>query len=302
MQQLRDKNKPYRQGLELARQGDLEEAVRMLTESRALATNVDEKAVIDFTIAGASFDLKRSTGIENFIALAKNESYKERTRALAMVRGYLLYAKYNDPDVLMQLATAFGIPWTIPEVVINDYMKMVLDLHPFAFARIKVIDFELNSISDSLVAEQLYRVHKDSILADISELKKSSGEGTELTSTMLAHAGLLDRLALQYEAVPISEVEAAYQQLIDFGNARGFVVNKQYSLLYYANFLAGASEYEKATAMVELLLKEGANPALTEALPRFDRWSEMPHLETLMSTTTNTDVAAFIETIGARLN
>ncbi len=300
IQKLKDANASYRTGIELSRQGKMQEAISSFEEAKALSTSNHEKSTIDFNIALTKFDLTRTDGIDAFVALSKNETYPDRTRALAMTRAFLLYSKYSDVKLLQKLASNYDIPWTIPEEVTYQYMKKINDLYPFPIARIRMIDYELNQITDGPVAKQLYEANLNSITAGIENLKESSGEQTELTSSMLAHARLLDRLALQYGVVTFSEVETAYQTLIDYDNARDLTTNKQYALLYYANFLSGAGDFKKAVSMLDLILGN-IDPALAEALPRLDAGVRLPHLVFILENTDKTEISNFIKSIGSKL-
>jgi hypothetical protein len=300
-QLLKDSNADFRNGSELGRQKNYPEALDSFEKALLITTNTRERSIIDFAIADTKFNIVRNDGIEHFSAVANNASYPERTRALAMLRAFLLYFKYEDQNLLRQLSLNFGIPWTIPEQVTYEYMKKVTDLYPFALARIWMIEYELNQVAEGPVAKQLYGVYKQRIIEDIDYLKLSQGERMELTSSMGAHARLLSRLVLEYDAAPVADVEAAFQSLIDYGNANGLTTNKQYTLLYYANFLAGISEFEKAESMIELILKEGLDPAVREGLTRIDAQVRLPSLLLLPANSSNSEVANFISTIGSSL-
>lgn len=301
VQLLKESNPDFKSATELGNQKKFSDALTSFEKARLLATDNQELSIIDFAIADTKFNIVRNDGIESFNAVAKNPAYPERTRALAMIRAFLLYFKYEDQAMLGQLANAHDIPWTIPEEVTYQYMRKVSDLYPFALARIWMLDYELNQIVEAPVAKQMYGVNRDSILQNIDDLKKWSGERMELTSTMSAHARLLSRLSVQYDAIPVTDVQAAFESLIDYGNTHGLTTNKQYTLLYYANFLSGAGEFDKAVLMIEMILKEGLDPAVAEALPRFDSQVRLPYFKPLVLNTKNEAVIAFVETIGSDL-
>ena len=167
---------------------------------------------------------------------------------------------------------------------------------------LKMLDFELNTVTDTLVAQQLFRQQEPLILERLDQQKAYIGESTELTSGMLAYANLLSRLFLEFSAVAPEKAQTAYEDLIDYDNARNITVNKQYALLSYANFLAGDSQIEKATSVIKILLDETLTPALAESLPLTDAQVVYPYMfDVLSKETTDETVRAFIATIGSKI-
>ncbi len=299
---LKDSNVSFKNGTELVRKGEFEAALSLLNEAREQSQNSVERSVIDFVIGDTTFEINRSEGLRLLSAVAKNPEYSERTRALAMLRAFLMYFKFSDEVLLRQLSVEHDIPWTIPEEVSYQYMKKLDALYPFAFARIWMIEYELNTIRDGPVAKQLYESSKQAIESNIEDLENWSGEVVELTSTMGAHARLLSRLSLEYDAVSTEEVSRAFETLIDFDDARDLTVNKQYTLIYYADFLSGIGDFDKASKMLRLVLDEGLHPALAESLPRFDRSVKLPRLEVLRENSADQIVIDFISSIGTGLD
>lgn len=302
LQVLRDSNLPFKEGIERVRRGEYQAAIESLNQARQLAQSPTDRSMIDFVIGDTTFELNRTEGIRLLSVTAKTTEYSERTRALAMLRAFLMYFKYSDEDLLRQLAVEHEILWTIPEEVSYQYMKKLDALYPFAFARIWMIGYELNTIKEGIVAKQLYEQSRSGIESNIEDLKKWSGEVVELTSTMSANARLLSRLALEYDAVSSEDVSTAFETLIDYDDARDLIVNKQYALVHYADFLSGAGEFEKAAQMIRMVTDEGPRPALIEGLPKFDRSVLLPNLELLLKNSTDQVVIDFITSIGSDTN
>lgn len=300
--QLQQNNKPYAEAMRQIKAGDLDSALANLKKSKELVSTPRDNANIDFAIADVLLNLNRSEGIDAYSALALNTSYTERTRALAILRAYLMYKKFNQVSMLQQIAQNHSINWTIPEQVTYEIMKQANDLHSFPYAQVKMLDFELNTVTDTLVAQQLFRQQEPLILERLDQQKAYIGESTELTSGMLAYANLLSRLFLEFSAVAPEKAQTAYEDLIDYDNARNITVNKQYALLSYANFLAGDSQIEKATSVIKILLDETLTPALAESLPLTDAQVVYPYMfDVLSKETTDETVRAFIATIGSKI-
>lgn len=298
---LKQGNELYREGLDLSKAGKSQEAIAKLTESKSLATTESERSNIDFSISLIQAELDRSAGVDKFYDLSQNDSYPERTRALAMLRTYLNYSKYQDESVLRKIAENYKIAWTNKDEVIYKFMQMTYELHPFAFAKIKMIDYELNSITEKAVAAELYNTSRPDILKGIDEHMRYSGEFTELTSSMLAHSRVLARLYLDFDKmIPVNIVKAAYQENIDYSNTHDHTINKQYALIDYANFLSGIGEFDNATSMLQLILNEGLHRALKEALPTMVIESQYPHLPALANVSTVPAVTALINSIGTK--
>ncbi len=300
---LQDKNEPYAQALSQIKAGNYADALVSLESGKALATTPEEHANIDFAIADVKLNLNRSEGIDAYSALALDTAYPERTRALSLLRAFLMYKKFNDVAMLQQIAENHSIKWTIPEQVTYEVMRQIADLHAFPYAQVKMLEFELLSVSDNLVAQQLFNQQNPLILASIESQKPYSGERTELTSAMLGYANLLSQLYFNFSAVSSTTVSAAYEDLIEYDIAQNIQVNKQYTMLAYANFLAGNGQFDKADRLINLLLEESLTPALQESLPKTDIQVAYPYLySALLPGTLDEKVKSFISSIGNKLN
>lgn len=262
-------NPLFAKGVGAVIEGNYQVALDSFEESKKNAVSEREKGIIDFNIADARFNLDRPSGIDDFIALSKNENYEKRTRAMAMLRAYLMYSKYNDPNILLKLALAYDIPWEDRRLVVNSYMEKIYDIYPLAYPVIVKIQYEVRSASTTKEqALAAYTPFAQTISSDIEDMKKNTGEGTGLTSTMLAKANLLSSLYLRFGAVTKEEVEKAYEDLINYDQSKNLKVNMQFALLAYSNFASGAKDYAKADSIINILASSPLEASVIEALSK----------------------------------
>ncbi|MDB5259780.1 MAG: hypothetical protein JWN37_11 [Candidatus Nomurabacteria bacterium] len=294
-------NKDFSIGVQKATNGDFAGALESFKKSKEVAKTDSQLAIIDFNIADSSFNIDRSVGINNFIQLSKNPTYPARTRGLAMIRAYLMYAKFHDQNLLKQIATENNIIWTTEKEVIYTYMNQIYNLYPFAFPAIYIVQGKLDSINDKSEAINTYNQYSAAIIKNISEMKLNSGEGTETTSSMLNHVILQSRLNIEFNALPIDQVEKSYEDLINYDQQTNNRSNKQYTLTAYANFESGIKNFSKAENVIKLLLAEDLHPALKESLPTMDIKTRYPYLLELRKNTTDKKIIDFIDYIGSKL-
>jgi hypothetical protein len=299
---LQTSNPSFEQGVQAIISGDSKQAVALFEKSKEKATSDSEKAVIDFNIASAKFNLDRASGVDDFIAVSKNELYPKRTRALAMIRAYLMYAKYNDQAVLLKLANGYGIQWTGTSDVINSYMKRVYKLYPFAYPAIIIVEHNIASLKDKNKDQVLakYTPFAQVITNDITIMKGNSGESTELTSTMLANARLLGILNIRFGAISKTEVEKAYEDLINYDQTKNLKVNMQFALLSYSVFESAAKDYAKADQVIGILASSPLESSVKEFLSKTST-STYPYLFGLSSKTSSQSVRDLVATIGTAI-
>ena len=299
--EIQSSNSSFAEGAEAAMRGDYEAALALFEKSKKESATEREKGIIDFNIADTRFKIDRISGIEDFITLSKNENYERRTRALAMVRAYLMYLKYNDQTILIKLANEYGIPWTTGGEVINTYMKQVYELYPFAYPAISMLRHDLFSVKTKEEALALYSPFAPQINEDIEKMKQNIGEATEVTSTMLLRAKLFSSLHLRFNAVSKEEVEKSFEDLINYSQTKNLRVNIQYALLTYADFEGGAKDYQKAVQVLNILLSGPLDSAVTEALSK-TATSTYPYLLSVSENTESKDIKEFIAGIGSAAN
>lgn len=299
LSELQVNNKLFAEGVQASINGDYAGALVLLEKSKVGVEKVREKQIIDFNISDTKFNINRSSGAESFIELSKNESYSKRTRALAMVRVYLMYRKFNDPTILAAVVKGYAINAKTQKEQVYLFMKQIYAMYPFAYPAVLIANYELDSAKNANEANVIYSKYASDIYRSITEMKASSGELTETTSSMLARSNLLARLHLEFKAVPREEVEKSYEELVNYNQEKNVKVNKQYTLLYYANFESGIKDYVKAESVMNILLGETLETALKEALPTTNIDQQYPHLKQLAKNTQNQNIKTFIASIGS---
>lgn len=301
---FQNKSQTFLQGEQYYNAGKYEQAIAMFEKSRESASTWGENAIIDFSIAGPAFMLDKKDGIQKLIDISKNQSYDNETRALAMIRAFLLYSKYFDSDILAQLMAAYNIPAGTRREITKTYMEKVYATYPFAYPAIYIVGYKLSTIKNKDEATALYNQYLPVIDNDIHDMKLRTSRAAELTSTMLAKAKLLSRLYLEFGAFTKTDVEKAFQDLITYDQERGgdYNANKEYALIEYANFMSGAKDYGKAEKILQILFSEPLNPALKEALPKLDLNYSYVYFPDLQKNTQNEDVKKFLNFIGSDIS
>jgi hypothetical protein len=163
-----------------------------------------------------------------------------------------------------------NIPWTSSEEVALEYTKRAYEIYPLPGFWIKILATEIKNMQDSATILETFNKYKKDIDAGISFMQWNPGELTEATSSMLSRANLMAKLHIEHTLFVRSEIEKLYKDLIQFDQERWVTVNKQYTLLYYANFLAAATDDASAQKVIDILIHDGLEGALTEALPKYN--------------------------------
>lgn len=143
-------------------------------------------------------------------------------------------------------------------------MKKAYEIYPLPGSALLLMQSELNSINNRNDALAVYKKYKINIDRGISEMQKTQGELTEATSAMLYRAQKVGNLYRDYAISSREEVESLYKDLIQFDQDRKLTINKQYALVYYANFLADIGDNTAAESILSILLADRLEAALVE--------------------------------------
>ena len=114
---------------------------------------------------------------------------------------------------------------------------------------------------------------------------------------MLSYANVLGTLHIRFGIGERNDVETQYKELIQFDQEKNFTTNKQYTFLYYADFLASLEDYTGSLDVLRILTTEPLDRSLIEALPKskeFTSLSKIPH-----ENIDNLAIAQIIEGIGS---
>ena len=161
-----------------------------------------------------------------------------------------------------------GIVWTSVDQVKRDYMQQSYNLYPMAGPAIYLMRDELSKVDNRWDALNIYNRYKPQIDLSIDEMRQYSGESAELTSAMLWMNKILARLYIDYAFSTRTDVEKGYKALIQFDQEKWFTINKQYTLVYYADFLAEINDIDGAQKVIQILLEDGLDRSLIESLPK----------------------------------
>ncbi len=265
---LQNTNPLFWQAIGLSENKDYTWALNLLGKAKNMATSHNERAIVDFNIASSRFALNRLDGVRSYTDLAKNPAYEARVRALSLQRIYLMYRKYWDVEVLRTAIEAMGIVWISEDQATLEYMKKAYALYPLPGSTLFLMQQELGSVRSKSAAEAIYQKYKLVIDAGILEMQQHAWELTEATSAMLLRAKILGELHREYAMGSRRDIEQLYKNLIQFDQEKWLTVNKQYTLVYYANFLADINDVVAAQNTIKILLEEGLDPALNEWLPK----------------------------------
>lgn len=265
---LQSTNPLFSQAVDLSKNQDYTWALALLEKAKNVAKSNNERAIIDFNIASNTFALNRMDGARSYTDLAKNPAYEARVRALSMQRIYLMYRKYWDADILRAATEAMGIVWISEDQSTREYMKKAYELYPLPGSTLFLMQQELGDVSSKSDAEAIYQKYKLVIDTGILAMQKSAWELTEATSAMLLRARIFGDLHKDYAIISRGDIEQLYKTLIQFDQEKWLIVNKQYTLVYYANFLADINDVVAAQNIITILLQSDLNPALKEWLPK----------------------------------
>lgn len=117
-------------------------------------------------------------------------------------------------------------------------MKKSYEIYPLPGSALFLMQTEINDVDNRDDALLVYKKYQIKIDRGILEMKNTQGELTEATSAMLSRAQRIGNLYRDYAISSREEVESLYKDLIQFDQDKKLTTNKQYSLVYYANFLA----------------------------------------------------------------
>lgn len=295
--EIQDKNKEFQNGNNALINGDSTWAIEHFEKSKDWLTSASGLAIIDFNIASARFEQDRNNGVASYSDLANNELYPRRTRALALHRAYLMYRRYNDESLLRTLAEKNNIVWTNTEEVKYKYMLKSYWLYPLPGSSIFLMKVELSNVTSKEDAELVVSRYKESIEAGISAMKERSWELVEATSAMLGYNNVLGSLFVKYALGSREILEKNYKELIQFDQERNFTTNKQYTFLYYWDFLAQIGDYRSAVSILQLLASESLDRSLIEALPKSKEFTSLSKIPSDLIN--NPDISKIINEIGS---
>ncbi len=269
LQELKASNPQFQDAVKMSENKEYSGAIDLLKKTKEAVTSSGEKAIIDFNISSNNFALDRLAGVKSFLELAKNEQNPVRTRALAMQRIFLMYKKYNDESVLRAIAQEMWIEWTTPEAVELAYVKAGYALFPFPSFAVYLMYEDVKKAKDKDEALKIYQKYKSEIDPGIKLQQSFPGEQAEVTSTMLSMVNMQARLHTEYDkSVSREEVEASYRALVEYDQKKWLTTNKQWTLLYYGEFLAKIGDVENAEKTLLILITDWLESSLLEALPK----------------------------------
>ncbi|MBC7498350.1 hypothetical protein H7170_01780 [Candidatus Gracilibacteria bacterium] len=291
---IQDANPLFAEAIKLSRNQDFTGSLDILNKIKQTSTSIDEKSIVDFNISINKFFLDRIEGTLSYIDLSKETSYPPRIRALALQRIYLMYRKYNDTTILRKAVDSLGIVWISEDQAKLEYMKKAYEIYPLPGSALLLMQSELNSINNRNDALAVYKKYKINIDRGISEMQKTQGELTEATSAMLYRAQKVGNLYRDYAISSREEVESLYKDLIQFDQDRKLTINKQYALVYYANFLADIGDNTAAESILSILLADRLEAALVEGLPKTKDLTALRSMNPI----TDKSIQVFIDFLG----
>lgn len=143
-------------------------------------------------------------------------------------------------------------------------MNRAYDIYPLPGSALFLMQIAINDVNNRDDALIVYKKYKINIDRGISEMQKTQGELTEATSAMLSRAQRIGNLYRDYAISSREEVESLYKDLIQFDQDKKLTTNKQYALVYYANFLADIGDNAAAESILSILLADRLEAALVE--------------------------------------
>jgi hypothetical protein len=279
---LRTTNPVFQEALTRSENKDYTGAIELLKEVRSGSTSPREQAIADFSISSATFALDRIAGAREYINLAKNTEYPVRTRALAMQRVYLMYKKYNDPQILRAIIEDIGIQWTTPEESTLAYIRQWYALYPLPSFAVYLMFDDVKKHPTKSEVSAIYESYKKEIDEGLFFMQWNEWESAEIVGTMLAMASMQAKIYNEYALLSRAEVEKSFKDLIQFDQDKWLMTNKQWSLLYYADFLARAGDEAAAQSVLRILLDSGLEWSLVEALPKSKSFIGIRNMTTLI--------------------
>ncbi len=185
-----------------------------------------------------------------------------------MQRIYLKYIKYNDRTILQKLADGMDINTISRPEIRLEYMKKAYELYPLPGSSIFLMQNGISSIDNKNDALVIFNKYRTNIDLGIQEMLTYTWELSEVTSAMLSRAQAYSNLYRDYAISSREEVETLYKDLIQFDQEKWFKINKQYTLVYYANFLADINDIDGAQRIINILLEDWLESSLNESLPK----------------------------------
>ena len=261
-------NPLFLQALRLSDNRDFSGSILLLEEAKKVARWTWELAIIDFNISDNQFSIDRLSWTESFIAFIKNLDYSPRIRALAMQRIYLKYIKYNDRTILQKLADGMEIKAISRPEIRLEYMKKAYELYPLPGSSIFLMQKEISSVDNKNDALIIFDKYRENIDLGIKDMLTYTWELSEVTSAMLSQAQAFGNLYRDYAISSREEVETLYKDLIQFDQEKWLKINKQYALVYYADFLSNINDIDAAQKVLKILLEDWLEPSLNESLPK----------------------------------
>ncbi len=287
-------NSFFKEGIELSNNKNYTGAIEVLEQAKTLTKDVDQLAIIDFSISVSKFGIDPVIWVQSYLDLADNRLYPARTRALAMQRMYLSYVRSNDTDLFWVMRDWLSMSGASDSEIKLAFMKKAYEIYPLPGSMLYLMQVELASVNNRTDAITVYNKYQPKIDDGIKIMANSAGELIEATSAMLWSAQILGNLYRDYAISNRKEVESFYKNLIQFDQEKKITTNKQYSLVYYANFLADIGDNEGAQKVIKTFLEEEIRPVVREGLPKTKNLTWLRNMENI----TDPDIQSFIQFLG----
>ena len=240
-------------------------AVTMLNNVLAQVTDPGQKSVVDLTRANVTFlYIDKLRGAESYAAVAVNKDYPPISRAYAMMVIVDQYNALQDVNLLKPFFSEQDFSSEDSDTLLFQFYQKIYDTHPFGLAAGQLGIRYIRSVrTHNTITDQEYGEVVKYITAidkSLVELESADPMKTYIPVTLLTRARFFELLAEVNRLTPDS-VSSSYLLAIARSRTLSILSTEQFSILFYANFLA--KKKENSGEVLRLLTVTAESPSST---------------------------------------
>jgi len=256
---------------ELDKESNPFEAIKILENVKSQMTDPGERSVVDLTIASMTFfSIDMQKGAELYATIAKTVQYPNMSRAYAMLAVADQFSGLQDKNLLKPFFDKQEFMSKDQSTLILALYQQIYDMHRFGLVAGKLgISYLLKVRKDSGISDNDYAVamqYVDDIDRNLPELETSDAFKRFVPVTLLNKAKLLRLIEDLNRPINQQDIGSIYLMAITRARILRISSTEQFSILYYADYLAKKKEKDQ---VIKLLSESLSSPTLHQMVKIF---------------------------------
>lgn len=253
----------------LSRDNKYGEAVKILESVKSQMTDPGERSIVDLKIAyNTFFGIDTQQGAQRYATIAKIDEYPVISRAYAMLLVADQFSGIQDKNLLKPFFDEKEFASKDKSELIAALYQRVYDTHRFGLAAgVLAVPYLRNASHNGVISDADYAVVNQYVIdidRNLIELETTDAFKRFIPVTLLVKARLF--ALIEDVGRPVSQpAEEVYLLAIARARTLQILSTEQFSILFYADYLAKKGQKDK---VIELLSKSLSNSALDKRMVR----------------------------------